>query len=138
MFWFCSRHNERQCGRSQDWGNIMDHIQSYRRNMGLSANLRVLADDLDRINAGAGPTEADLASAPILFDWEPKLTQAQEPAIRGVVRGHPAIPDGETLRAEILALDPDLSWIRTWTGYYRLGCEAEKRAPVLAEQGARA
>lgn len=98
----------------------MDHIQSYRRNTGLSANLRVLADDLDRISAGAGPTDADLARAPILVDWEPKLTPAQEPAIRGVVHGHPAIPDGETLRAEILAVDPDLSWIRTWTGFFRL------------------
>jgi hypothetical protein len=78
----------------------MDHVQSYRRNTGLSANLRVLADDLDRINSGIGPTEADLAHAPVLSAWEPKLTAAQEPAIRGVVHGHPAIPDGETLRAE--------------------------------------
>ncbi len=98
----------------------MEHVQSYRRNTGLAATLRVLADDLDRINSGTGPTEADLARAPILFDWEPKLTPAHEPAIRGVVCGHPAIPDGEVLRAEILAVDPDLSWIRTWTGFFRL------------------
>src|ERR1700690_2333975 len=98
----------------------MEHVQSYRRHTGLAATLRVLADDLDRINSGAGPTEADLVSAPILFDWEPKLTPTHDPAIRGVVRGHPAIPDGEVLRAEILAADPDLSWIRTWTGFFRL------------------
>ena len=78
----------------------MEHVQSYRRNTGLAATLRVLADDLDRINSGIGPTEADLAHAPVLFNWEPKLTPAQEPAIRGVVHGHPTIPDGETLRAE--------------------------------------
>jgi hypothetical protein len=83
---------------------MVEHIQSYRRNTGLAATLRVLADDLDRISAGAGPTEADLARAPILFDWEPKLNSAHEPAIRGAVRGHPAIPDGEFLRAEILAV----------------------------------
>jgi hypothetical protein len=86
-----------------------------------------LADDLDLIAAGAGPTEADLARAPLLVGWEPKLTPTQEPAIRGIVHGHPIIPDGEVLRAEILAVDPDLSWIRTWTGYFR-----------LAEQSARA
>jgi hypothetical protein len=73
-------------------------------------------------------TEADLAHAPILLNWEPKLTPAQEPAIRGVVRGHPAIPDGETLRAEILAVDPDLSWIRTWTGFFRLTEQTEQAA----------
>jgi hypothetical protein len=106
---------------------MVEHIQSCRRNTGLAATLRVLADDLDRINAGAAPTEADLACAPILLDWEPKLTSASEPAIRGVVRGHPAIPDGEVLRAEILAVDPDLSWIRTWTGFFRL---AEPSAQV--------
>jgi hypothetical protein len=99
---------------------MVEHVQSYRRNTGLAATLRVLADDLDRINSGAGPTEADLVSAPVLFDWEPKLNSASEPAIRGVVRGHPAIPDGEVLRAEILAVDADLSWIRTWTGFFRL------------------
>jgi hypothetical protein len=103
---------------------MAEHIQSYRRNIGLSATLRVLADDLDRINAGIAPTEMDLARAPVLIDWEPKLTAADEPAIRGVVRGHPAIPDGETLRAEILAVDPDLSWIRTWTGFFRLAEQA--------------
>jgi hypothetical protein len=98
----------------------MDQIQNLRRNTGLSANLRVLADDLDRISAGHAPTEMDLARAPILVEWEPKLTEADEPAIRGTVHGHPAIPDGETLKAEILAVDPDLSWIRTWTGFFRL------------------
>jgi hypothetical protein len=71
---------------------MVEHVQSYRRNTGLAATLQVLADDLDRINSGVGPTEADLARAPILFDWEPKLTPTHEPAIRGVVRGHPAIP----------------------------------------------
>jgi hypothetical protein len=106
----------------------MDHIQSHRRNTGLSANLRVLADDLDRISAGHAPTEADLAHAPILMAWEPKLTQADEPAIRGIVHGHPAIPDGETLRAEILAVDPDLSWIRTWTGFFRLAEQVDRIA----------
>jgi hypothetical protein len=106
----------------------MDYIQSYRRNTGLSANLRVLADDLDRISAGRAPTLEDLAKAPVISQWEPKLTPAQEPAIRGVVHGHPAIPDGEFLRAEILAVDPNLSWIRTWTGFFRLAEQPSQAA----------
>jgi len=102
----------------------LDHVLSCRRSAGLSANLRLLADDLDRISNGAGPTEADLARAPLLVDWHPKLTPTQEPAIRGIVQGHPVIPDGETLRAEILAADPDLTWVRTWTGYFRLAAQS--------------
>jgi hypothetical protein len=99
---------------------MVEHIQSCRRHTGLATTLRALADDLDRINSGIGPTAAELARAPILSDWEPKLTAAHDPAIRGVVRGHPAIPDGEHIRAEILGVDPDLTWIRTWTGFFRL------------------
>ena len=64
---------------------MTEHIQSYRRNSGLSATLRVLADDLDRISAGR--TDADLARAPILFDWETKLNSAHEPAIRDDLTG---------------------------------------------------
>lgn len=101
-------------------GQMTKQVESWGRSRGLSTNLRELADDLDRIAAGAGPTAVELAEAPVLFDWEPKLTATHEPAIRGVVLGHPAIPDGEVLRAEILAIDPDLSWIRTWTGFFRL------------------
>ena len=90
----------------------------------LAENLRNLAQDLDDIAAGVRPTSDDLATAPILVDWEPRLSPAQGPAIRGTVVGHPTISDGETLRADILAADPDLAWIRSWAGYYRLGPEA--------------
>lgn len=108
----------------------MDHLgQPWTRSARLAANLRRLADDLDRISAGAGPTELELAFAPILSCWRPCLTSAADPAIRGLLRGHPLIPDGESLRAEILAADPDLSWIRTWAGFYRLG-------PSASEEGA--
>jgi len=63
---------------------MTEHIQSYRRNSDLSATLRVLADDRDRISAGR--TDADLARAPILFDWEPK-------AKLGARACHPRRPD---------------------------------------------
>lgn len=104
----------------------------------LSENLRNLARHLDDIATGVRPTSQDLAEAPLLDSWEPKLTVTQAPAIRGVVFGHDSIPDGEALRADILAADPDLRWIRSWAGYYRLGCQAEKSAPALTEEGARA
>ena len=93
----------------------------------LAANLRALAQDLDEIVAGARPTEADLAAAPMIIDWEPRLTRTQGPAIRGTVVGHALIADGEMFGAEILAVDPDLRWIMSWAGYYRLGPQAPER-----------
>jgi hypothetical protein len=40
--------------------------------------------------------------------------------------------------ADILAADPDLVWIRSWAGYYRLGRQAEKRAREHPQRRARA
>jgi hypothetical protein len=93
----------------------------------LAANLRSLAQDLDEIVSGARPTAADLSAAPIILDWVPRLTRTQGPAIRGTVVGHPLIADGEMFGAEILAVDPDLRWIMSWAGYYRLGAQASER-----------
>jgi len=104
----------------------------------LAANLRNLAQDLDDIAAGARPTANDLAAAPILIDWEPRLAPTQGPAIRGVVVGHPTISDGAPLRAEILAADPDLGWIFSWAGYYRLGAEAAAQPVVPVRRRASA
>jgi hypothetical protein len=84
-------------------------------------NLRSLAQQLDDIASGFRPTPDDLAHAPLLDAWEPKLTATHAPAIRGRVQGHPLIADGETIRCDILAADPDLAWVLTWAGFYRLG-----------------
>lgn len=103
----------------------MDHLgKPWSRSTRLAANLRCLADDLERIASGSGPTDLEIAFAPVLSEWFPCVTSAADPAIKGVVSGHPLIPDGERLYAEILAADPDLSWIRTWGGFYRLGWSA--------------
>ena len=104
----------------------------------VAANLRSLAHDLDEIASGSRPTAAELDQAPLLDIWEPKLTVTHAPAIRGRVYGHPLIADGETLRADILAADPDLTWVMSWAGFYRLGRQAEMTPPTAAVEGARA
>ncbi len=100
----------------------------------VAENLRSLAGQLDAVASGCRPTPEELAQAPVLDGWEPKLTPAQAPAIRGRVYGHPLIADGETIRCDILAADPDLAWIMTWAGFYALG--AELPAPTHSNAGA--
>lgn len=87
----------------------------------VAANLRSLARHLEEIANGCRPTREDLAHAPVLDLWEPKLTATHAPAIRGRVYGHALIAEGETIRCDILAADPDLEWIMTFAGFYRLG-----------------
>ena len=105
---------------------------------GVAENLRKLAELLDDIAAGRRPTAEDLVGAPFLIDWTPQLTATQAPAIRGRVLGHALIADGETLRTDILAADPDLAWVMSWAGFYRLGGQADITPPTAAVAGARA
>ena len=103
----------------------MDHLgKSWSRSTRLAANLRCVANDLERIASGSGPTDLEIAFAPVLSEWRPCMTVTAAPAIKGVLSGHPFIPNGERLYAEILAADPNLSWVRTWGGFYRLGVPA--------------
>lgn len=85
-----------------------------------ATELRRLVDDIDRIEAGTAPDQAELSSAPVLMEWSPEL----EPAITGAVYGHPEIPDGGMLRADVVAVDRHLTWIRSWDRFYRLGKSA--------------
>lgn len=96
----------------------------------ISCNLRDLAQRLDDIAAGMRPTMDDLAGAPLIDLWEPRLNASQKPAIRGTVFGHPLIGDGQTIRCDLLAADADLAWVMTWAGFYRLGAE---KPPQVAE-----
>lgn len=101
----------------------------------ISSNLRDLAQCLDDVACGLRPTRGELTVAPLIDGWEPKLTSSHRPAIRGRVYGHPLLADGETIRCAILAADPDLNWVMTWAGFYRLGAEM----PVAtSSEGARA
>ena len=114
----------------------MDHLgKPWGRSARLAYNLRRLADDLDRIASGEGPTDLELAFAPVLSQWRPCMTATAGPAIKGVLSGHAVIPDGERLHAEILAADPELSWVRTWQGFYRLGqCDESASSPAECER----
>jgi hypothetical protein len=87
---------------------------------GLPARLRDLADDLDRVRAGAAPREEDLARAPLIVDWRTVLSPLGLRLI-GEVAGHPLLGDRTALTSQLWAADPGGQWIRTLSRFYRLG-----------------
>ena len=61
----------------------------------LTAKLRRLAHDLDRIAVAAAPTAADLAKAPLLVDWRIVLTLSGL-ALAGFAAGIPCSARGKS------------------------------------------
>jgi hypothetical protein len=94
----------------------------------LTARLRALADDLDRIAQGEAPTAADLAQAPLLVDWRFMLTWAGV-GLAGFVAGHPLRGSRHIATSPLWVLDPDLRWGRTLSRFYRLGVPAGGAIP---------
>ena len=88
--------------------------------------LRQLADDLDLIASGAAPTEEDLAAAPVLNRWRPEMSARGHAAVGGIVSGDELYEDGEFVHIEIVAADPECTWIRSLLGWYRLGDEMQE------------
>jgi hypothetical protein len=86
----------------------------------LAAKLRVLADDLERIAAGAAPTAVELANAPLLVDWRCILSPVGL-RLLGHVTGHPRLGDTDAMTSQLWAAGGDGRWIRTLSRFYRLG-----------------
>ncbi len=88
----------------------------------LTRRLRALADDLDRIAAGQGPSETELSEAPLLTGWG----LVAEPAFRmaGHVEGHPDCGPGFVMTSPLWHVDRSLTWGRTLSRLYRLGVPA--------------
>jgi hypothetical protein len=89
----------------------------------LSAKLRTLADDLDNIRSGTGPSATDLATAPLLVDWRGVLTPMGL-RLAGFVAGHPLLGNRPAMTSQIWVADAGGRWIRTLSRYYRLGVPA--------------
>ena len=86
----------------------------------LTTKLRGLAHDLDRIAIAAAPTTAELAKAPLLVDWSIVLTLSGL-ALAGFATGHPMLGARKIVTSPLWVLDPELSWARTLSRFYRLG-----------------
>lgn len=80
--------------------------------------LRDLADDLDALAAGPGPSPAELADAPVLYGWARDVVPT--PILRGMVSGHPGIADGRHVRTSELVVTDNATWARTLSRLYAL------------------
>lgn len=84
---------------------------------------RLLAD-LQAIRSGIGPTDADLAMAPIIDFYQKSYVPV--PCLVGHVRGHPRLPDGPARTSDIWVAAQEEGWVRTLSRYYRLGLPPEE------------
>lgn len=86
----------------------------------LACRLRTLADDCERLALGRKVLPILLAKAPLLEDWVPTVT-ALGVQLVGRVSGHPLHGDSAIVTSPLWFADPDGTWARTLSRYYRLG-----------------
>ena len=84
----------------------------------LPERLRDLADDIDAILQGAGPSEADLADAPILDHWIRDVVPT--PVLKGFVSNHPGIASGRPVRTTEVFVTDNATYARTLSRLYAL------------------
>lgn len=82
-------------------------------------------------SADAGPQPDDLDRAPLLTSWSPATAWHRGLVLSGQMTSR-VDPGGRwTVTSLLVGLDPDSSWARAWTGWYRLG-EAMTAAHLLS------
>jgi hypothetical protein len=87
---------------------------------GLTRRLRALADDCERLELGRPVSPILLAKAPLLEDWVPMVTPLGI-QLAGHVTGHPLRGDRAIATSPVWFADPDDTWVRTLSRFYRLG-----------------
>ncbi|SIN83821.1 hypothetical protein SAMN05443247_00098 [Bradyrhizobium erythrophlei] len=86
----------------------------------LARRLRVLADDCDRLELGRPVSPILLQKAPLLEDWFPTVTPLGVQLV-GRVTGHPLLGDCAAATTPLWFADPDGTWARSLSRFYRLG-----------------
>lgn len=81
--------------------------------------VQALASDLRRLEQNIPLTVEQRIDAPLLDQW--MITYRLEPALVGMVRGHPIRADGLVLTSGLFFLDRQQGFARTLSRYYRLG-----------------
>jgi hypothetical protein len=84
------------------------------------ANLRALADDLERMTVFRPGSELD--GAPKLDAWH--LCLRPRPALAGWASDHPLLGSRQIVTSELFAIDCRAGWVRTASRFYTLGAAA--------------
>jgi hypothetical protein len=83
------------------------------------ARLKHLLADLERIASGLMPTAGDLASSPLLDDYEASVRPMI--CLTGRCVDHPHLRGPMVTTTDVWVMAPDLGWCRTLGRFYRLG-----------------
>ncbi|ADO44322.1 ATP-dependent Lon protease (plasmid) [Ketogulonicigenium vulgare Y25] len=83
--------------------------------------------------AEAGPSEADLAHAPLLSDWKAAISPGGHVMLWGEVSDHPLLGNASIHTSQLIAIDPEAGWARTASRWYRLGRSIDALAAELAD-----
>lgn len=86
----------------------------------LKDNLTSFLCDIHNLQNGEMPRSMDLSVAPTVDQWSYGLIPTR--CIVGLVRGHPILGNRASVHtSQVVLLDPENGWARTWSRYYRLG-----------------
>lgn len=102
----------------------------------LRARKDALDVDLDRLQRGEPPSEAELADAPFLDQWRYVAYPGGGPGAgaicaHGIVSRHPRLPSGPCWTSPIVAVGE--SWIRTHSRFYKMGQPHQPTAEIPDE-----
>lgn len=88
--------------------------------------MRRVLRDLEDLESGALDTAKIMTKAPLLEDH--RLVLGWCHAMKGIVTGHPLLPDGnEVVTSQLIYMNPDIGLARTLSRWYRLGTPRPKQ-----------
>jgi hypothetical protein len=86
----------------------------------LIRELEKLTRDLRNLSAGKAPSEHELQASPLLDQWSFGFLPAA--CLVGAVYQHPVLRSRPHIHtSELVLIDPERRWARTWSTFYRLG-----------------
>jgi len=103
--------------------NLFPHLDPVHLGPDLARRLRTLADDCGRLEIERTVSPILLQKAPLLENWVPAVTPGGVQLI-GYASGHPVHGDRVIMTTALWFADPDGSWVRTLSRFYRLGLPA--------------